>query len=71
MYLVQSYTLWSLSLPPLSADGSAVVLSLGCWEGGGADLGAVGNGAVTALGSLSSPGCDSSPGMCQERVRKE
>lgn len=29
-----------------------------------------GNEAVTALGSLSSPECDS-PEMCQERVREE
>lgn len=44
---------------------------LGMLGGRGAEMGTVGNEAVTALGILSSPECDSSPEMCQEKVRKE
>lgn len=44
---------------------------LGMLGGSGAEMGTVGNEAVTALGRLNSPECDSCPEMCQEKARKE
>lgn len=65
---MHSCSLGSVSLPPLSW-GCGVVL--GMLAGRGAEMGALGNEAVSALGSWSSPESDSSPEMCQERVRRE
>lgn len=63
------------SLVPVSASSISPWLwccaVLGMMGDRGAELGAVGNETVTALGSLSSPECNSSNEMCQERVKKE
>lgn len=63
------------SLVPVPASSLSTWLwcgaGLGMLGGRGAEIRSLGNEALTALGSLSSPGCDSSPEVCQEKVRKE